>query len=875
MLSSYARQKAGYASWSDGLQWTEVGVGAAGAAALLYAGPQAAVTVPITIGVAVVATGLKVAREEVDGRALAQNRELLRAYQGEIIRQTGLDYPEIRQAVLNDPAAAYERFTSGTDVFRDLRRRAGGDPDLQRASVEMMLDTIANTTAAQLEATASNTARIDDLEVGLVHFADQLRDLDKRMDDRLDEAETAIDRIEGSVSTLQGAVRDLDGRVGSLEADQAVIADFVFDQMPAAEKVRLLTETNFMSARFQCPPPAETCEASELKDSLVARFEAEAEFDAVIQDVATVTGALNDISTIATNLGVELPKEVGVAINVANVAVAALSATTGLGAIAAISGLAGAFGGGGDGDAERHRQLLAYLDRRFDAIDARLKEIAENQVRLMQAVGELSRQMQESFQRMDRTLARMEFEQLRMGEGVRALIWEPWRACYDVSSVATRSGSDGLPLYVEAQTLDFTSEDALRAVVRQTAEFSALPCLQVMQPALTSVSAPRRFGNFTDLRWVLENVPIENAAPDELGVEEVAGEQSNGTEGSAPQVDWRSRLLAFDQDVFSPALQSANRFVQDVLGNRAADAFALLTRPMFTTEDWRGALASLQQDPLTCWAEPAHREQRLCPLLSPAAPGGGRKDPNQQAAELLARPVLADVVIEVADWVILMSQIADRRNQERQEWVYIDDQLERLTEGVLPPKESNGERLMEGAIDMLDIAIASYAMTYGPLPARVAANDFLTGADPETLVRSFRANAYLARNAVQMILEDLNRETNGQNHPPEGTYRDLYEHALNETSGRFLFLEQLFGKRASFAATEDGEPGFLFSASSGNIVVPLPPPDALTSGRLVMPPRYTELLAVREQLVDRLFGYRILDAVSPGHAETLAGALLQ
>lgn len=871
MLSRYASEKARYAGWSDALQWGEAGADLGVAAALLYAGPQAAVTIPATLGYAVLSTGLKVAREEVDAHALAENRKLLAFYAEKIETELGLGYDEIRALAREDPDAAMGRFMAGTEILKDLRNRAAGDPELERVAVGIMIDTIANTTAAQMAEAAERDARVEDLEDKAISFARDLKELDRKTDERLDLAEGAIARLDESVETLSAAVVDLDDRVTRLETDQAVVVDFIFNQMSAADKVKRL-EAGFMSGRFRCEPPAESCEASELKDSLIARYKAEAQHAEVLRDLGAVAGAMNDVSTIAGNLGIDLPDEVDMAIGVANVAVAAMSASTGLGAVAAVSGLVGMFGGGkGDPDAARHRQLMAYLDRRFDAIDARLEDIIENQARIMQAIVGLSEQMQDGFERMDRTLARMEYEQAIMSDGVRSLIWTPWKSCYATYSEAMQTDRrTGRHIHIDPVTKLFRSENNIRAVIAATADVSALPCLEVMQPALAGNLEPRIFENFTDLRWVIDNSRLEDATP--RSVATTQDDDPAAPEANAPE--WRSLLMRFDQEVFKPSRERARAFVQEKLDGRMADAYVLLARPVSTVGDWKSAVQAIRATPLTCQPGRAHADERLCRVLSPSG-SGRQRSLDEQATHLLARPILGRIVLDVREWVIVMAQIADRREQGEGRWVYVDEHLAAMIAGGPAPGARNGERLIEGAIDMLDIAIASYAMTYGPMPARAAADDFLAGRDLDTLIRNFEENDYLAHNATLFILEDLHRGMQGSAVPPEIVYRRYYDYAKEDILGPFIFLETLFGSRMGFSLTDEGEPGFLIQGDASKTVVSLPTPDALVSRRIKMPPVFDELVAARADLVDRLFSYQMLDELDPESLEAAALALMR
>ena len=57
--------------------------------------------------------------------------------------------------------------------------------------------------------------------------------------------------------------------------------------------------------------------------------------------------------------------------------------------------------------------------------------------------------------------------------------------------------------------------------------------------------------------------------------------------------------------------------------------------------------------------------------------------------------------------------------------------------------------------------------------------------------------------------------------------------------------------------------------------IPLPPPEAFVNGQLKLPPRYYDLLATREQLVDRLYSYRIIENLPSEERAAVAVAITQ
>jgi hypothetical protein len=108
------------------------------------------------------------------------------------------------------------------------------------------------------------------------------------------------------METVQQTVSSIDRRLKTQEQNIGFITDFVFDSMPPGAKAAAL-KTGFLAERFQCPSANMQCGGPELKADLIKRFETEARIANRVETLKTTIAAVNDVATIATNLGFNIP----------------------------------------------------------------------------------------------------------------------------------------------------------------------------------------------------------------------------------------------------------------------------------------------------------------------------------------------------------------------------------------------------------------------------------------------------------------------------------------------------------------------------------------------------------------------------------------
>lgn len=833
IFKRYAEYRSSFSSAKNATEWLSLGVQSGAALAVAVAGPQAAITIPAMLVGAAVTTTINIGNGELEKYSQVQLRQLFKSKEGEIFKELGLNLEQFT----GNPELAQKVFSEGVDIFQDLRARAQGDDIVWKQSQDFLIQTLVNTNKAQWEEIQLNSNNVEFVEEFAINLAVNLVKYKKEASKKFDNLERKFAGLSNQVTELGDAVLKLDDRVSKLEDGQAVISDYIFDEMSAAQKVTALRDRGMFEDRFRCEDDEDSCEKSKLKDAMIERFEKEANLENALQDATAAVVALNAVGKIASDLGINSPG-LSAAMNMSNAALGAFqnfSSGNYLGAIASVTGL---FAKQSDPDAERFKIMMGYLQENFRIVNFKLDAILQNQAIIIQGINDLSRQMQNGFVSVEQRLSRMEFEQTRVSHSVRQLIWRDWKTCYAVYGRALRRIGSNYQ-YVNPATHIFHNEQAMISV-RSTLGDAAQDCLVTMQSNMASLSAVQRFGNFVDLQWVI----------DERLTDIAFAEEENSS-------DWRSILMRHREYVFDPAKARFDRYIREEALDYAQN-FERLTMPMSSIEDWESNRFFSDKERFHCFGD-SNLNARMDLLMCPP----GEVVPSEAASNLLGTPILVDMVNEISRWVLILAQFADVWDQESGRWVRYEEILSAAENGKVDAGESAGELMIEAAISVVDLAIASYSMIYGPDMAGLLLQDINQGGDvARSALIQAKANPYLAQNLALLYLEDRYKKrwpNSSQSRPSKMVYRAAYDLAVHNTTGNFLLLQGLYGDETKFRAQKNRGPSLVISVEDIELELFLPGPGQMAEGRLYWPLRYYELLSSREQLADRLIGYRLLD----------------
>ena len=257
-LRAYSQAKASDESTITGMQGT----------ANLFIDGTAAVVIGATEGTATVPTILikgaaQAAFDSYFNALKADSQRQLRAYlatRGEqILQRSGLSLAAL--AGNRDPEDIGRKLTQNGELLRDMAARLPNDASIKDMTTGLLIETLQNTAVKEFSILKAHGEKFDKLGASV-------RTLDTRLDklDKLTQAELAaqsarIHDIGDQVTSLNTTVVSLDARLAHNEKLTSFVADFVFSNMSAADKVSALQSGTF-DDQFACTDQAASCDAS-------------------------------------------------------------------------------------------------------------------------------------------------------------------------------------------------------------------------------------------------------------------------------------------------------------------------------------------------------------------------------------------------------------------------------------------------------------------------------------------------------------------------------------------------------------------------------------------------------------------------------------
>lgn len=854
-LTEYARTQNSYYFASTLTRQVAIGVEAVYGNAALYGAGAVAIglTAPVTLSVGAVVLGaaavltLESSADFIESTGSAKGRQLLAAKKSEIFEAVGMtSFAEMK----GNLDLVRQRMENSAGLFEDLRDRSIGDQKLRDFAIDITMKNLAATDAALLDGLVIQADRVTEIETSFSTLVEGTAKYRETVSLTLTAHGDAIGALSENVTLLAESVSVIDGRLQSMGRDQSFISDFVLDGMPARQKASAL-RAGFLKERFGCEDGSANCDAAQLKEDLIVRFQREADIKDTIEDVGKVLQGISGVAQIADNLGVELPGDVGKALAIGNAAFGAVTQFYGGNPIGALASITGIFAKKKkDPDAERHKIMMAYLTRNFEIINAKLDTVLDNQKAIFDAVIDLTEEMRRNFAAVDARLADLKFAVNVNSDGIKKLIWRPWKDCNAVYSIARDRNEYGEFRYLNNHSMKFVSfDDARRAGKLLEGNFKK--CQNLILAELGSFNALDWFGNFIDVRHALD--------------EGVFFDPNTLTE---EQKEFRSDLQVYEADFFTPAQHFAHQAAA-AEGMTLPSLLKTLSTPAPTIHELTIQIEEAKGQKLAfrCW----NGDLRSIQLYQLMCDGRGGS-PDAQAKRLLSRPLLADVALDISEWVMVIAQLSD---------IFDNGAFYATFEEFLDASDSGskGHLMIQRSLGMIDLVIASYNQMYGGLTAKgvISALDAIHDADDSNradrfaeataAIRLLRNNPYLAENVATLMLDrsyDTTRRSAGDPKPPnEDVYRFSWSFAENTgdlAEDRGLMLEGLF-KGLSLVFSEEGEPKLHLQVAEEAIDIPFPAPDQFSNGRLVFPPRYYALLRMRDRLVDRLYDYDILSVI--------------
>ncbi|MGO8058268.1 hypothetical protein ACC716_08630 [Rhizobium johnstonii] len=829
-LERYQQLKNGYAGVSTAAGGVKLGVSVAIGAAVLYGGPQAAVTVPLTLLATASTISLDLMNNRVEAVGKQRSRELLVTMQDDLVKEAGVaDF----RALAKDPALLRSTIIKSNALLNDVKSRAtaSGDPDLVGMAADALVQASQETDITLIDAVAHNATEISSVKKGFDNFVLEMKASNERIEARLDDQGEQIASLGAAVGDLTKDVKNVQEQVTKMGKNQDLIADFMFSSMSPGEKVSAL-RGGLMDDRLQCPPGQVGCDTGAIKAALIERFDSEAVVNQRIATAGQILKGINDISTITSNLGIDLGADGNKAVEIASTAVNAyigFMAGDYLGSVAALTGM---FGKKPDPDAERFKIMMGYLKQQFEVVNQKLDAILKNQQTILDAVAGLSQQLQQTYEALDGRLDQMQVEQSRISSNVKALIWDDWKSCYSVYTYALAPNpADAQAAYVETSTLRFSTIDNARNVIDGRAR-EVSDCISVVRNAMSSMTATRWFGSFLDADRMMD----PDRLPDPNTLSAAVKDETNR---------WRDLQRLYKENVYAPSFLISNAYAQ----RHGISRSSLLFLNASLVSDGSQLAALLKwidaKNSFSCTSsEDSTRAIRGLVCL----PG---TDPDNLASDITSTMLSTDILLDVADWMTVVGQLADLYNENDRKFARSIEEVATL------PKVSPGKEIIRKLVDMFTLAIAYNNRMHGGLTAFAVAEDMRDNRTDANHVRLLANDPYLAENAMNLYLHFTAEQAKELVVPSfSDRYAQAFLYAKANGEDRFEPLYALFGRKFDFAISEDGRPEMIVKVGQQSVRAALPAPERFADITFVFPPRYNALVGTRQRLIERYLDYQ-------------------
>jgi len=727
----------------------------------------------------------------------------------------------------------------------------------------IMIDTLKNIDIQTFKQLEEQSLRINNLQGGFVHLVKNTDKFMKATTDRLETHSKLLTELDKSVKELANDVGKVNATLKEHGKSIAFLSDFAFSKMSASEKAKAL-KVGMFSNKFICNPEDKKCnpqEKSEDKKNLIAQYESEAKVQKITDDVLTYSRDIGNLASIAADFGIDIPvlNDAAKFSSAVSNAMVAFSGHNYLGAVASVTSL---FSKRSDPAAERQKQLMDFLAKHFEVLNGKLDTIIKNQEKIQKSIQNLATQSYEQYVALDERLANLTFETQIASEGIKIVMRDKWKDCYDVYDRAAKD-IRGLKRYsINRENNDFVNIDGAFLFIRSAGKWIE-ECIHHADAQLRSLGDITTFGNFLSLKFALEQMTTKDLNPDAK---------------SSRKYYKASDVEVFLRTIHSETLQLIN------------------TSPDFIADNWLSVFIESAYPDLYLSNQRLSNIENLCAtdriglsiknLLCETDEKGSSvpritidEYPNY-AVQLLHEPADVGLMEDLTNWMLLASRLEDLAVNDE----FYPDKY-KLLEDMANNSNTRprGIALLEGVESVLEYAIASRAVDYSK-PILDAANTALRGTDQERYKRAFSLlmnNPYLLHNLATKTLYEGFQQTklNNQERLLPWTHRFATAVIAEDPNHDIEPFASLFKSENFYLirySKEKSWPEFCVKAPAGNqdmICTSVPGPDALFTGKLELPPSIYRLVAKRHQIRQRLFQYDSLQDLSNKQIESLTTIL--
>jgi hypothetical protein len=781
----------------------------------------------------------------------------------------------------NAPPEKIKAALNQLGVLNEINARVGNDPRAKALVETAITDALVNTQRATLDELSRQQGDIERVKNDLSTFGRQMSTYVESTTTALNTLGAQMSEVQTSLAAAQADIDDLKQTAAHTTQQLGAINEVLFSRGTASEKL-ILIKGGALSALT----PADQARVTRL-------VEADAKKERLVSQVNSVLNEFNKIGGIARALGA--PPEIGDAITFANAAASVFTDIVSGDILGAIGGITGLFGSRPDPAAERHRQLMSFLQTEFDRVNQKLDQLIQGQQKIVEAIVALSEQMAEYDRVLHTRLDRIEFRLDTVERTTRAILNAPLTRCVTAQSqIATALASE-----LKTSGLDLSKPRQVQIVAANVAPNQTIfPCIATLEDLFNSVDAP------VELKYEPLVIRYTDQLPNGVGREV------------------RSKYFATDivqkfyEQLYSPTW---NFFQIGAASIGLGPATAALSLPVGTARDVVRkhetfakrkdqklcAVGSPLSDPWVALLCKGDNEVAPTPSLLTLPQNSlshAEEDARRMLVRLMEAPLAHDSILRFVRWAQTLAPLYN----------FADARTERLVPDVAailatPDVKPKAPRLLQGAMRVTTLSLAQTNLLYGDTTAKMVFDElwnakekqFRDSSEGRALAASrlLYNNAYLQRNVLMLALHSSFRL--------EGNGEFSYAHALDLLESTALpdsQLRTLFGDGLSYqirwqptaadAAAEEVarcqknidkkgcEPkkfvrvraylpdweSLPANAPTGSkhpyaydLEIPLPLPAQFAQRQLVYPPTLIELAAARDQLAAQLADYDVFD----------------
>lgn len=622
-----------------------------------------------------------------------------------------------------------------------------------REIIQSHLIDLANSNAIEsLTRIDTTNLRVDTVAEQLIQVSNDLQKFRKEMDDRLSDVKEDLGRLNLVVAENRQNLSVLATQVEGNSEAISEIARISFSGWSTRQKLQ--------AVRAGLVKGLDDDQTAALLESLSTQLEQEK----LVSDLSRSAQNLQAIGQIAANLG--LPPEVSQAANVGGTLASGIAsiAAGGTGVLTGIATLSSLVGfGKPDPNAERHRMMMEYLSKQFSAIHETLHRIETLQVKTLQELAELRRDLAKFKMNVNQRLDTIESIVLTNQAMLQSLLLAEWRSCQSLSNNQITLGRYSIRNHTEL----------LRLAADPDIRNYAKDCYGAMSSYLD--------GKVLSTDWT--DGDVVSAA--------VAMRPGNLNAGLAKKFIAVSRLEII-------AYQSATEFLMHHFEKRKMldspqEALARITPALSNAKDrqaYEQYLDEAKLDPISC-SDLDGNDRAMRAIMCFESDPVFDEPHSERLNEVLSANLLGRQVDTIVNQGILLAAIADFSKRRSGSVIMVSSEditnskieLSEALEGAL--NEQNGLALLEKLEPLVEMYALQKSITYGDYTA-FAAMEALYNKETKTIdaktsgeeaylaLLAMQSNPTLARNVVILGLRrSIEEQLGGREEAEQASYKSI------------------------------------------------------------------------------------------------------